>query len=228
MSSELFPFDLRWSEADPRTHPFDHASASAEVIALPPAADVPVPPAGADVWAHIAWAREVGNAWTQGMTRALVGRFGRWSTGWQWSRPGMGGPVDSWCCPKHSITTPEETLERVANALCEWRRWLEELAELFEHHPVGATDREHAWERAAVLLITRVLDRTRADETWYVHCELVLTWYLTRWDVPQDTAEEWVDRAVDGRFESWIAPGNPVVREVAERLAGSPWEEESQ
>lgn len=225
VSHELSSHTLLWSEVDPRVHAFDHASALTEVTALPPSAEVPVGPT--EVNARITWSREVAGPWTLEMTRALAGRFGRWSTGWQWSRDGGGGPVGSWCCPQHSITTPEETLQRVADALCEWRAWLEELAEFFERHPIGETDHEHAWERTAVLLINRVLDRTHACESWYAHCELVLTWYLTGWGVPRGTAEARVEAAVDGRFESWTVPESPVVREVAERLAGSPWEEES-
>ncbi|NKZ00036.1 hypothetical protein [Nocardiopsis alborubida] len=224
MSHELSSRTLLWSEVDPRVHAFDHASALAEIIALPPAADVPVGPT--EVNARITWSREVAGPWTLEMTRALAGRFGRWSTGWHWSRDGGGGPVVSWCCPGHSIAAPEETLQRVADSLREWRTWLEELADLFDRHPLDETGREHAWERAAVLLTTRVLDRTHATEAWYAHCELVLTWYLTRWGVEWKTVQEQVEEVLEGRFESWIVPEEPVVREVAGLLADVLWDED--
>ncbi|QUX31132.1 hypothetical protein KGD83_11935 [Nocardiopsis akebiae] len=222
MGHRLSPHTLLWSEADPRVHAFDHASAPAETTALPPSADVPVGPTEVD--ARITWSREVAGPWTLEMTRALAGRFGRWSVGWQWSRDGAGGPVSGWCCPQHSITTPEETVQRVVDALCEWRTWLEELAELFERYPIGETDREHAWERAAVLLTTRVLDRTHASEAWYAHCELVLTWYLTRWGVEWQTVREQVEEILEERFESWVVPEEPVVREVVGLLADVLWD----
>ncbi|WUD77170.1 Fic family protein [Streptomyces sp. NBC_00510] len=77
------------------------------------------------------------------MSHALVERYGRWAVGWRWAHDEGdfdGGPVGNWCCPRDSITTPEETLARVVAALCEWRGWLESLAGWFEAYPLKAPD----------------------------------------------------------------------------------------
>lgn len=207
-------------------HPFDCLSAPAAVAALGPAREVPVRPVGSAAdGAVISWSRGEGRAWTEAMTIALVERFGRWVLGWRWARyEGEigGGPMGSWCCPKHSITTPDETVARVAAALCEWRTWLEDLAERFDRFrldTVPAEDRQHVWERAVVDLVAHVVDRTDAGDAWYSHCEQVLTWYLTRWGVRAATAEALVEEAIGGRFESWSGPEPHVVKNVAQRLA---------
>lgn len=62
------------------------------------------------------------------MAAALAEHYGRWTVGRRWAHDEGdfdGGPVGNWCCPSHSITTPEETLARVTATLCEWRAWLE-------------------------------------------------------------------------------------------------------
>ncbi|MFF8532225.1 hypothetical protein ACN6K9_006208 [Streptomyces sp. SAS_267] len=159
------------------------------------------------------------------MTRALVERFGRWVLGWRWAHDEGeigGGPVGSWCCPRDSITSPDETLAKVATALCEWRAWLEDLAERFDRFrldAVPAEERQHQWERAAVHLVTHVVDRTGAGDAWYGHCEQVLTWFLARWGVEEATAESLVEEAIGGRFESWTGPEPDVVDDMARRLS---------
>ncbi|MEV5574180.1 Fic family protein [Spirillospora sp. NPDC052269] len=133
-----------------------------------------------------------------------------------------GGPVGSWCCPRHSITTPEETLALVVEALCEWRAWLESLAGWFESYPLdpaAVADQRILWERAARNLIWQVVDRTGAESGWHGHCKKVLTWFLQRWDVPADAAEALVAEAIGGRFHSWTDPETALVDVVAERLA---------
>lgn len=218
--------DLRWSEIDPRTHPFDPATARAEVGALAPAARVPPLPEGTDMWDRIEWGREVAGPWTGEMTRALYERFGPWVVGWQYSADGDGGAVFSWCCPGDSVSTPEVTLDRVAASLCEWRAWLEELGEIYERHPMGSGDRADVWERAAAVITTRVVERTQGSEAWYMHCAQALTWYLSMWGVSLDTAVEWTELILEGSFESWIVPEDSAVREVARQVAAAPWEKE--
>jgi hypothetical protein len=147
--------------------------------------------------------------------------------GWRWAHDEGdvgGGPVGSWCCPRHSITTTDETLARVANALCEWRSWLEDLAVRFDHYRLDTSsteERQHVWERATVHLVNHVVDRTNAGDAWYAHCVQVLTWYLTRWGVAESSAREQAEQAIGGRFESWTAPERVLVEDVAERLAAS-------
>lgn len=216
--------DLPWREIDPRAHPFDPATVRAEVGALAPAARVPTRPEAVDVWGLIAWGREVAAPWTGDMSRALTERFGSWAVGWRYSLRGEGGAVFSWCCPRDSVTTLEETLDRVAASLCEWRAWLEELAELYELHPLESGDREYVWERAAAVITTRVVKRTQGTEAWYLHCGLALSWYLSMWGVPMETAEEWTELILEGSFESWVVPEDSAVQKVARQVAAAPWE----
>ncbi|MFE5030980.1 hypothetical protein [Streptomyces sp. NPDC056683] len=140
MRSVLWPFDLSWDEVDPARHPFDHAAAAREVRSLGPARCVPIPPDVSIVDpAMSAWSHGEGDLWARSMSYALMERYGRWAVGWRWAHDEGdldGGPVGSWCCPRDSITTPEETLDRVVAALCEWREWLESLAGRFDAYPL--------------------------------------------------------------------------------------------
>lgn len=218
--NELLPYALTWAEVDPRRFPFDAAPVRAVVAGLAPAASVP----------GRGRIDEAGEQWTQEMARALAEHYGRWTLGWRWSRDGGsvgggGGPVTAWCCLHHSVTTPEETLDRVAAALVEWRTWLEELAGFFEQFPIGESgselERRRVWERGAACLVTAVVKQTEAGDAWHGHCEQVLTWFLQRWGVDANRAGQLVTEAIGGRFESWIEPSTPVIEDVAGRLAGS-------
>lgn len=240
MRRELLPYALTWSEVDPRTHPFDSATALDVVRGLEAASRVPVRPVMPKVTKAVhpdevsaaytrlsRWSYSEGWDWTEAVTEELVARYGAWSTGWRWSHDEGdlgGGPVGGWCCAPHSIGTPEETLARVAASLCEWREWLEFLARWFDRYPLGALpveDRRDAWERATAHLILQVVDRTGGGDAWYGHCGQVLTWFLTRWDVPADTAKELVLEAIGGRFRSWSGPDRKLVDSVATHLATS-------
>jgi hypothetical protein len=224
----LVPGFLTWDEVDPDRHPFDAASAAQVVHSLGPARCVPRRPdvPFADT-AMSTWDRDEATPWADAMSHALVEHYGRWAAGWRWSHDEGdfdGGPVGHWCCPRDSVTTPEETLTRVVAALCEWRAWLESLAGWIEAYPLDlrtVEDDRILWDRAARNLILQVSDRTGCGSGWHGHCHQVLTWFLDRWDVAPDVAEELVDRAIGGRFESWTGPDHTVVDEVAERLARS-------
>ncbi|MEU1179108.1 cell filamentation protein Fic [Streptomyces sp. NPDC005820] len=228
MIVDLIPGSLSWDEVDPARHPFDGASAAAVVRSLGPARRVPHRPdaSPADPAVH-AWDWDVARPWADAMSHALVEHYGLWAAGWRWALDEGdfdGGPVGSWCCPPHSITTPEETLTRVASALCEWRGWLEGLAGRFEAYPLALTsvdDQRILWECAARNLIVQVTDRTGCGSGWYGHCRQVLTWFLTRWGLEPDDARELVDEAIGGRFESWTGPDRVLIDDVAERIAGS-------
>ncbi|PAZ09876.1 cell filamentation protein Fic [Streptomyces sp. SA15] len=211
---------------DPARHPFDSASATQVVHSLGPAHRVPrrpdVPLADS---AMSDWSWGEAELWADAMSHALVQRYGRWVVGWRWAHDEGdfdGGPVGNWCCPPHSITTPEETLARVVAALCEWREWLETLAGWFEAYPLELADVEDQqilWERAARNLILQVVDRTGCGSGWHGHCHQVLTWFLSRWGVDPEVAEELVDQAIGGRFGSWTSPDTILVDDVAEQLA---------
>ncbi|MFJ2023958.1 cell filamentation protein Fic [Streptomyces sp. NPDC087897] len=172
-----------------------------------------------------AWSHGEAESWADAMSYALAEHYGKWSVGWRWSHDEGdfdGGPVGHWCCPHHSITTPDETLVRVGAALREWREWLEFLARCFEAYPLdlaGIGDQRILWERAARHLILQVVDRTGCGSGWHRHCRQVLTWFLDHGGIAPDVAEGLVDEAIGGRFRSWTGPGTVVVDSVAERLA---------
>ncbi|MER8057995.1 MULTISPECIES: Fic family protein [unclassified Streptomyces] len=228
MDITLSPRLLDWSDVDPARYPFDMASASRVVRSLGPALRVPVRPdvPAGDPAMH-AWSWEEGRPWADAMAHALAEHYGPWTAGWRWAHDEGdydGGPVGSWCCPRDSITTPQETLDRVVAALCEWREWLESLARWFEPYPLdlaGVEDQRILWQRAARNLIRHVTDRTGCGSGWYGHCEQVLGWFLSRWGVAPEVADELVEEAIGGRFESWTGPDPVLVEDVADRLAGS-------
>ncbi len=226
MIVELAPGFLSWDEVDPARHPFDSASAAQVVQSLGPARRVPRRP---DIPFHDLamsdWSHGEAKLWADAMSYALVQRYGRWTVGWRWAHDEGdfdGGPVGNWCCPRDSITTPEETLALVVAALCEWRGWLESLAGWFETYPLqlnAVEDQRIWWERAARNLILQVVDRTGSGSGWHRHCRQVLTWFLDRWGVAPDMAQELVEEAIGGRFRSWTGPETVLVDDVAERLA---------
>ncbi|MGV2916562.1 Fic family protein [Streptomyces alfalfae] len=226
MIVELAPQFLHWDEVDPARHPFDEVSAAQVVHALGPARCVPSRPdiPFADS-AMSAWSHGEARLWADAMSQALVERYGRWTLGWRWAHDEGdfdGGPVGNWCCPRDSITTPEETLPRVVAALREWRGWLESLAGWFDAYPLELADvgdQRILWERAARNLILHVTDRTGCGSGWYGHCRQVLTWFLSRWGIAPGTARDLVDQAIGGRFLSWTGPDIVLVDDVAERLS---------
>ncbi|RZU73547.1 hypothetical protein EV384_1954 [Micromonospora kangleipakensis] len=218
----IFPWSLTWAEVDPARHPFDPSTVPDVVRGLPAAAAVPGRGGG-----DRAWEVPGGDEWADAVSFGLVDRYGRWACGWRYS-VGEGdfdcGPVGAWCCPNHSITTPDATLALVAESLVEWRRWLEDLAERFDRFLplVTGDDAEvslDAWERAVVHVVTVVVDRTQAESAWYNHCKQVLGWFLTVAGVPDDRHDALIDAAVGGTFASWVAPSNLAIGELAERLA---------
>ncbi len=226
MQKDLNPGCLDWDEVDPARHPFDPESAAETVRSLGPAHRMPSRP---DVpygnpLLHD-WNWDLARPWADAMSYALAEHYGTWATGWRWAHDEGdydGGPVGSWCCVLHSFTTPEETLDRVVDGLCEWRDWLERLAELFGAYPLDladVADQRILWECAARNLILQAYDRTGSGSGWYGHCRQVLTWFLSHWHVDPDVAQELVDEAIDGRFRSWTGPDRVLVDDIAERLA---------
>ncbi|MGK4578469.1 Fic family protein [Kitasatospora sp. HPMI-4] len=226
MFNALYPTGLTWDEVDPAGHPFDPASAAQVVHSLGPARRVPSRQDPSLDLTKANWAWEVAKPWSDAMTHVLIERYGRWAAGWRWSLGEGdvdGGPVGNWCCGSHSITTPEQTLDQVVAALCEWREWLEHLAKWFEAYPLDwetlETDRI-LWERTARNLILQVADRTGAESGWYGHCQQVLSWFLSHWGVAPELAEQLVQQAIGGRFKSWTAPDTVLAEDIAERLVG--------
>ncbi|MFK0050012.1 hypothetical protein ACIQU4_39080 [Streptomyces sp. NPDC090741] len=215
--TELWAQTLTWTDVDPLRHPFELDDDAAReltslVAPLLPDADA----VEDDRWRSL-----------QPVTDFLVGQYGPWACGWNWSvgeGDTDGGVVEVWCCSSHSVTTKEATAPLVVAALLEWRDWLEDLAERFSAltppaQPGGqAVDPWH-WERACTRLVTAVADRTQADSGWYTHCMQVLGWFLAYNGIDEERAREIVKTAVGGRFDSWIAPDATVVDAVSSGFA---------
>ncbi|MEU6973418.1 Fic family protein [Kitasatospora aureofaciens] len=228
MIPDLAAHSLTWDEVDPDRPPFDHETAAQVVRALNPARNVPRRADPSPVTAaQGAWRWAVAGPWTEAMSYALAQRYGRWAVGWRWSVGEAdldGGPVGNWCCSSHSVTTPEETVERVVASLCEWRAWLESLADRFEAYrldPAGIENQRVLWELAVRNIVQQVVDYTGHESAWYGHCQLVLTWFLDRWGFEPVAAEHLVRQAIGGRFKSWTAPDLELIDDVAERITRS-------
>ncbi|WP_259464992.1 Fic family protein [Streptomyces sp. TLI_171] len=221
-----YPFRLAWEDVDPAGHPFDPDRVAQVVHTVGPARRVPSRTDPDLDLTRVNWAWDVAGPWADAMTYVLVQHYGPWISGWRWSRGEGdidGGPVGNWCCASHSITTEQETLDRVVAAVREWREWLERLAARFEAYPLDPEDLASdpvLWERTAHHLILQVADFTGAESGWYGHCEQVLGWFLTYWGVAPERAAQLVDRAVGGRFKSWTAPDAALVEDIAQRLVG--------
>lgn len=216
--SELWARTLTWADVDPARHPFEMADDAAEELASLVA---PLLPSVEDT-------HKVRRRSSDHVTEFLTDRYGRWACGWNWSvgeGDFDGGVVEAWCCSSHSMTTPEVTAPLIVEALREWRRWLEDLAERFaalappENTTIPSVDPWY-WERACARLVTVVADRTQAESGWYGHCMQVLRWFLASNGLAEGRAEEIVENAVGGRFASWTEPDVTVVDAVSSRFAG--------
>ncbi|GAB7035316.1 hypothetical protein AB0G35_06380 [Streptomyces sp. NPDC021749] len=155
--------------------------------------------------------------------RIFLERYGTWARHWNWTVGEAGGVVGSWCCGPVSVGTPDETAARAVAALLEWRDWLEELAARFRELAPSpeATPEERSWhlERAAIRLVTLVLDRTGGESGWHGQCRLALEWFLTASGTDPAAAGAAVEAAIGGRFRSWVTPGPTLIDSVGEDLA---------
>ncbi|MFB9834227.1 hypothetical protein [Actinoallomurus acaciae] len=215
----LFPYNLHWDDLDPGRHPFDPDGARAAVEALAPDPGFSSHPDwGWERWMSAEW---FFTRWPDDMTNALTRYYGAWACGWRWVRNieegWISGPVSVWA--DSSVAGEEEALSRVADALLEWRLFLEDLAGRFVRLPTSGAPRERAFQRAAADIITHVADWTGANDVWYETCARVLRWYLSHLGVPAERSGALIDGAIGGRFESWTAPGPDAVDEAAGRLA---------
>lgn len=207
-----YPSQLSWADTDPSDRVFDPDTIGAVVSDLVAASELPSP--GAD--------SRLQDLWLENVSAGLVDRYGRWAVGWRWSvgeGDFDGGPVGSWCCFSHSVTTPEATATTISAALLEWRDWLDDVAERFDRFlPLPADDLDR-WERAVAHLVTAVGDRTQYESGWYNCCMTVLGWFLDAAGIQSARREELLQHAVAGRFDSWVEPPRAVVESVAEELA---------
>ncbi|MCP3801461.1 hypothetical protein NLX83_19570 [Allokutzneria sp. A3M-2-11 16] len=218
-----FCLDLTWDHVDPHRHQFDSSSALAVISQLEPAGYQPPRPTGSPAdWADLDWGEDR-DRWCSAMHEAIRTRFGIWAIGWSWGEID-GGPVAAWSGLSRSVTTTAETLPRIAEALCEWRAWLEHLAELFDSFALDELpeeEREGTWARAFVHLINLVSDRVPDDYSSdpHAHCEQVLRWFLTRWGVPPERAWTLVTDAVDMWWAKRGTSFRELVQDIAENLA---------
>ncbi|MCX5409331.1 hypothetical protein OHA37_36435 [Streptomyces sp. NBC_00335] len=204
-----------WEGLDPDLHPFtwdedEEARLRALVCEWVP----PVLSGMRGGWA--------GEDWCARQVDAIIReRYGNWAQGWNWCYR-YGGPIGSWVDGKGSVTTPDETATRVVGALLEWREWLESMALRFaELAPVpeaSAEDRSWHLERACVRLVTVALG-PEAEAGWQRQAARILHWFLTTTGMGQAEAEQAVDRAIGGRFKSWVDPGRALIESVGEDLA---------
>ncbi|MER7761604.1 hypothetical protein [Streptomyces sp. NPDC097619] len=163
-----------------------------------------------------------GESWCESQIDGILReRYGPWAWGWNWIHRD-GGPVGGWTGRTTSVTTPEETAERVVNALLEWREWLEWTARRFAElaPPPDATPEDRSWhlERACVRLVNHTMD-SGADNAWRGQTSIVLCWFLTSTGLTAAEAERAVEEAIGGRFESWVVPEPMLVESVGEDLA---------
>ncbi|GAA1234393.1 hypothetical protein GCM10009665_25760 [Kitasatospora nipponensis] len=205
----------RWDDVDPARHPFDWDQDEATRLrALVSPWVPPVLSGQAGGWA--------GERWCERQIDAIVRvRYGNWALGWNWSYR-YGGPVGSWVAAAGSVTTPDETATRVVGALLEWREWLERTAQRFTElaPPPQASPEDRSWhlERACVRLVTHALD-SGAEGGWHRQAERVLRWFLGTTGMGEAEAEQAVERAVGGRFRSWVTPERTLIESVGEDLA---------
>ncbi|MGV9316499.1 hypothetical protein ACWDR0_30580 [Streptomyces sp. NPDC003691] len=203
-----------WELFDPARHPF--AWDKDEEARLRSLIREWVPP----VLSGMAGGRQ-GEHWFESQADAILReRYGPWAWGWSWCYY-HGGPIGNWGGPS-SVTTPDETAERVVSALLEWREWLELTARRFAElaPPPGISPEDRSWhlERACVRLVTHAVD-SGADNGWRGQTSIVLGWFLTSIGMDRSEAARAVESAIGGRFESWVYPERTVVDSVGEDLA---------
>ncbi len=226
------PWAVPWEDVDPSRHAFNSDRAR-EVIATAtvrsstrfPAAwrDDSTPDRSSNT--NEGRIRRDRDAWVRHLHIALRHEFGPWTWGWLFSNGTtalLGRNSQMPCCLNHFVTTPEETADKTHRALCEWRRWLEELADLFDTLALPAAQppaRLIAWEHAVTAIVSTVVDRTEASDAWYGHCTQVLEWFLGHQGVPRNLRHQLVAGAIGGRFGSWSGPDPEIVADVAAALA---------
>ena len=197
---------LRWTDVDPATHAFDPARLARVVDRVLPSA-APVGPA----------LDEKRRRLEEDVDRALIASEGPWIAGWRWaaSEPGCGGVVRAYCCAADSLKgSPAQIRDTIVGAAADLRARLEDLAVMFRawDREVEGLDEGEAATRIASRLLPVVLDWTGAEDAWYATFARLLGWALERRGVSARRAESIVDRAVGGRFESWLQPPEDTVR----------------
>ncbi|MEV8533902.1 hypothetical protein [Streptomyces sp. NPDC051211] len=215
MPAHLSLHELEWAAIDPARNPFRWDADEAARLRSLVMEWVPPVLSGMD-------GRWQGEYFCERQAAAIIReRYGRWAGGWDWCYR-YGGPIGGWVTGASSVTTPDETADRVVAALLEWREWLEGTGRLFAAMapPPDASPKDRSWhlERAAVRLVTRALD-SGAEGGWYGQAALLIRWFLTSTGMSGAEADRAVKAAIGGRFESWVVPARTLIDSVGEDLA---------
>lgn len=163
----------------------------------------------------------------------LVETHGEWCQGWSYGLPSA--PALDWATHdrlRADVVTRRDAPRAVDPArrpsfddavvatFMAWQGWMEAISREFMElagpgrHPAPV-------ERGLLEIINGVAATTRASDDWYRLAELKLRWYLEFRGVAHAEATRLVERFVEGRFESWVAPDPAQVAWVASELAGS-------
>ncbi|MGW3815410.1 hypothetical protein [Streptomyces sp. NPDC005046] len=204
-----------WAHLDPARHPFlwdEEEEARLHALIRP---WVPPVLSGREGW----WQ---GEHWCERQVDAIIReRYGSWAVGWNWDYP-YGGVVNGWGHASTAVTTPDETAARSAAGLLGWRESLEWLDRRFADlaPPAEASPEDRSWhlERACVRLVTVALD-SAMDGSFPGQAGRLLLWFLTSTGMDPDDADEVVETAIGGRFESWVAPERSLIDSVGEDFA---------
>lgn len=206
---DSYPTSRTWGDLDPIVHPFDPDTALdvvREVVSSPDPQS-----------------RRPRGLWSaQSVAGGLAQRYGAWAFWWAGAvdeSPESGAVIQDLPAGSDDV---EQQARRYTSALLQWRAWLEELAAAFESlAPASEADENEirrARARAVAPLVTLVIERTGAGETWLATCSDVFAWFLESTGMSPVEAEDLADDVVDSEFDSWIAPEAEAVRRVREAI----------
>lgn len=211
-----YVFDLEWEQVDPRRISFEPGSQ--------------LPAIAADIGALVS---QRGDGWrssfVEAVTSGLVRRLGDWAVGWSFSvgEGSCGGVVQAWCCPSHSLPKtgrPDaQALARMVDAaLNQWRAHLEVLASEFAKVDLSSDDPVLAQlelDEAVGRVLDLVIAATVCEDAWYSFAETAVAWLLEAKGLAAAKARGAAAEALGGRFESWVAPPDPVRKQCQQEVA---------
>ncbi|MEU0335831.1 hypothetical protein [Streptomyces sp. NPDC006193] len=205
---------MTWRDVDPTTHPFDPDQAR---VVVRDVVFSPDPESG----------RPRGLWSANSVARGLAEHYGSWAFGWYHAvdeTPDSGAIIRDLPASGLGSGDLEQQTQRYTSALLQWRAWLEELAAVFAQFAPepdrGGDETRRMRERAVAPLVTLVVERTGAGETWRGACAQTLTWYLESTGMSPMEAEELADEVVDSEFDSWIAPDAEVIGRAGQAIGG--------
>ncbi|MER7478115.1 hypothetical protein ABTX60_10725 [Streptomyces sp. NPDC126510] len=203
---------MTWRDVDPTTHPFDPGQAP-DVVRYVVSSPDPESGRPRGLWSDNA------------VARGLAEHYGSWAFGCCYAvdeYPGSGALIQDLPTSGLGSGDLEQQAQRYTSALLQWRAWIEEISAVFAQFApgpdAGGEERRRMRERAVAPLVTLVVERTGAGETWRGACAQTLIWYLESTGLSPLEAEELADEVVDSQFESWVAPDAEVVGSAAKAI----------